>query len=212
MFEAETQEIQKRLSATLEIYDRLEAVHSEYRNARNDQYLYFDTRIEGRHIVFTRALEALRRIVESEICVPASFNYYASDCKADDKVTAAIEKVNNISTDDVLNNFTYCLTPYRYNNKQKYQIKGDTVKLELCHRYSLRLILNTLNILINGSIETKQIYEKCKEALSKDNTFIYRDIKITCYENGNTKLVFANKQILDKMVILLGTVKEARND
>ena len=119
MFEAETQEIQKRLSATLEIYDRLEAVHSEYRNARNDQYLYFDTRIEGRHIVFTRALEALRRIVESEICVPASFNYYASDCKADDKVTAAIEKVNNISTDDVLNNFTYCLTPYRYNNKQK---------------------------------------------------------------------------------------------
>jgi len=212
MFESETIAIQEKLKDTLAIYDKMAALHNEYWNAKNDKYFYFSERIEGRHIVYTRALEALKRLVECEAGIKCNFDAQAHNNFADPEVLEAVKKVNNISTDDVLNHFAYCLTPYRYNNEAKYKIKNDIVEISLCHTYCLRLVLNVLNILINGQIETREIYEKSKEALKNDKTFIYRDVKITCYENGKIKLVFAKKDILDKMVILLGTVRSSKDE
>ena len=212
MFETETIEIQEKLTDTLSIYDKMAALHNEYWNAKTDKYFYFSERIDGRHIVYTRALEALKKLIECEAGIKCNFDPQAHNNFADPEVSEAIKKVNNISTDDVLNYFTYLLTPYRYNKEARYKIKGDIIEIGLCHTYALRLVLNVLNILINGGIETREIYEKSKEALKNDKTFIYRDVKITCYENGKIKLVFAKKDILDKMVILLGAVRSSKDE
>ena len=54
-----------------------------------------------------------------------------------------------------------------------------------------------------NDIETIEVIDKARNALKECNTFVYRNIKITIYKNGKTKLVFANKNTLEKFKKLI---------
>lgn len=194
MFETELKEIQNKLTKTLNEYRKIKKLEKRMHDLYwIDKSIYgLQVNHIGKNSLYERATSDIRYLLEKNGL--RNIGAYTAYNKKEFK--NKIKEVENLKNEDVLKQLSEYI-----NSKSMYSIKpeiaGDTITIGLSD-YNLYLLLNSLNILINGEIENTETLEKARNALKECNTFIYRNIKITVYKNGKTKLVFADKKILEK--------------
>lgn len=202
MFEQEIKEIQSKLVRTLNELRKVKAIekrlHNLYWTEKNIYGIYLSR--ESKNKLYERASSDLFYLLEKN-----GLRGYGSRYNENKKsFKSYIKDIKNLTNDKFIETLkTYINTKNYYSINP--EVNGDTITIGLSD-YSLNLLLNCLNIIINGEIETQEIQDKARNALKNCNTFVYRNIKITFYKNGKTKLVFADKNIQEKFKKLLTTI------
>lgn len=199
--EKEINETKAALIKTLKIYRKLKKQKKEIEQMQNlswedGKILPLWPKFSPKYEIYNTACRHLARKANKLL----GFSYISGGLYEWDEKPGfkrVVESIKEIKTDLVLEEFNDIIW-----NKKLFSLKGNTIKIESMESY-LRLILNILNILINGDFETDEVYEKAIEALNNANTFIYRNIKITLYKNGSMLLVFADDEIKNKFEKLL---------
>lgn len=200
MFEQEIKEVRSKLAKSLMLWreaDRLERKISE--KQYNNEIFWIGYKLGCKSDIYKYACTNINQKI-SDI-LGDNFRFYAYNKKDFKQVC---EEVQNIKKSDVIDKLKQYINSKGWQHIEP-EIFKDTVTIGLSD-YLLPLLLSSLNILINDDIETAETIDKARNALKDCNTFVYRNIKITFYKNGKTKLVFANKNILEKFTKLLTTI------
>lgn len=205
LFTNETQEIRNKLARTLRKWREIKKMEDEIYNLhRADVIFRFYPRVGYIDEIYSNTFSDFNDYVCLQ-CGMRSFIYHIHNKKDFKK---SCEKLSKITNYTILEHFLSLLKPRGYDKEANFEINNSTITLKLHYEYNLRILLNVLNILINKSIETDEIYKKCWNTLKNTNTFIYRNVKITCYQNGKIKMVFGDIEILHKMKFLLDGVED----
>lgn len=201
MFKKEIEETKQALENTFKIYAKMKDLENEYKSLENKLYIDFYTRAYS-STIYNEAIKKLRcAVINTTGIKDIHFRECGYSEKPEEILNEAYNKVSEITEKTILEKLKNMLnTRYNYEKNNRYTIKGDTIELQIDFKHYTKLILNSLNIIINGVIETLEITEKCKEVLKTENTFVYRNIQITSYKNGKTKLVFADSELKNKFV------------
>lgn len=198
MFENEIKETKEKLINTLLNFRKFKKIQRKQEKMhKNNQVYYFDTGALYTTSIYDYASSKLLGDINSML----GFRKLQENCRNKKSFKTNIKLIEKITLEDVLSEFKRVTQGTSYNGK-KTTIADDTINLNLSD-YHLKLVLNAINILKNNELETQEIYKKCREVLKTDNTFIYRDVKITVYKNGKTKLVFADNKLKNKMIEVL---------
>ena len=194
MFEQEIKEIQSKLVRTLNELRKVKAIEKRLHNLYwIDNSIYgLSLHRESKNKLYERASSDLFYLLEKN-----GLRGYGSRYNENKKsFKSYVEDIKNLTNDKFIETLKTYVNAKNYYNINP-EVNGDTITIGLSD-YLLNLLLNCLNIIVNGQIETQEIQDKARNTLKECNTFVYRNIKITIYKNGKTKLVFADKKILEK--------------
>lgn len=202
MFEQEIKQVRNKLAKSLILWreaDRLERKISQEEHSKNDTVYWIGNSLKSKCYIYEYAGNDLSRRIKKQIgdCFRMFPCYDSKDFKK------ACNEARNTQKSDIINKLKQYINSKGWQHIQP-KITNDTITIRL-NNYNLNLLLTSLNILINDNIETYEVIDKARNALKDCNTFVYRNIKITFYKNGKTKLVFANKNIQEKFTKLLTT-------
>lgn len=177
--------------------DRLERKIRKEEAFKNDTVYWIGHSLKSKCYIYEYAGNDLSQRRRSRIgdCFRMSPCYNSKDFKK------ACNKARNTQKSDIIDKLKQYINSKGWQHIQP-EIINNSITIGLSG-YNLELLLSSLNILINDDIETYEVIEKARNALKDCNTFVYRNIKITIYKNGKTKLVFANKTILNKFKELI---------
>lgn len=206
------EEATKKLTKTLELHDKIKEVVApvEYNSPTRKEYLCFYVKHDLENELYNRAmidiyvkaskLIGLNRyndplISYDELRWDNSKDYmqhYKNYCK----------KIMSIDNEAILEDFNRSMLSY-HTKEMEVDIKGDIITLK--KSTSITFVINILNILKNNKLECTEIINKLSDL--KENTFIYRDVKITHYQNGNIKLNFADDELKKAFIKVLDSKK-----
>ena len=200
MFEQEIKEVRNKLAKSLILWreaDRLERKIRKEEAFENNTVYWIGHSLKSKCDIYEYAGNDLSQRRRSRIgdCFRVSPCYNSKDFKK------ACNTARNTQKSDIIDKLKQYINSKGWQHIQP-EIINNTIIVGL-RDYNLELLLSSLNILINDDIETVEVIDKAKNALKDCNTFVYRNIKITIYKNGKTKLVFADKIILEKFKELI---------
>lgn len=200
MFEQEIKQVRNKLAKSLILWreaDRLERKITQQEHSKNDTVYWIGNSLKSKCYIYEHAGNDLSRHIKRQIG-----DYFRTPICYDSKdFKKACNEARNTQKSDIINKLKKYINSKGWQHIQP-KITNDTITIGL-NDYNLNLLLTSLNILINDNIETYEVIDKARNALKDCNTFVYRNIKITFYKNGKTKLVFADKKILEKFKELI---------
>ena len=208
MFEQEIKEVRSKLAKSLILWreaDRLERKIKQEEAFKNNTVYWIGHSLKSKCYIYEYAGNDLSQRRRSRIgdCFRMSPCYNSKDFKK------ACNTARNTQKCDIIDKLKQYINSKGWQHIQP-EITNNTIiiglsdyNLEGLSDYNLELLLSSLNILINDNIETAEVIDKARTALQESNTFVYRNIKITMYKNGKTKLVFADKNTLEKFKKLI---------
>lgn len=200
MFEQEIKQVRSKLAKSLISWREADRMERKIREQQyNNEIFYIGHRLDGKGSIYQYAGTHLNQII-SEV-LGDTFRFY---CYGKKEFKQVCEKAQNIKKSDVIDKLKQYINSKGWQHIEP-EIVKDTVTIGLSD-YLLPLLLSSLNTLINDDIETAETIDKARKALKNCNTFVYRNIKITFYKNGKTKLVFADKNIQENFTKLLTTI------
>lgn len=200
MFEQEIKEVRSKLAKSLMLWreaDRLERKIRQEEALKNNTVYGIGHSLKPKCYIYEDAGNDLSYRRRSRIgdC------FRMSPCCNSKDFKKACNEAKNTRKCDIIDKLKQYINSKGWQHIQP-KITNDTIIIGLSD-YNLALLLTSLNILINDNIETIEVIDKAQNALKDCNTFVYRNIKITVYKNGKTKLVFADKSILEKFKKLI---------
>ena len=200
MFEQEIKEVRNKLAKSLILWreaDRLERKISQEEDYKKNNVYRIGHSVEPKYYIYECAGNDLSRRRKNRIgnC------FRMSPCCNSKEFKRACNTAKNTQKSDIIDKLKQYINSKGWQHIQP-EITNNTIIIGLSD-YNLELLLSSLNILINDDIETAEVIDKARTALKEFNTFVYRNIKITMYKNGKTKLVFGNKSILEKFKELI---------
>lgn len=203
MFEQDIKEVRSKLAKSLILWreaDRLERKIRQEEAFKNNTVYWIGHSVKSKCYIYEYAGNDLSQRRRNRIgdCFRMPPCYNSKDFKK------ACNEARNMQKSDIIDKLKQYINSKGWRHIQP-EITNDRIIIGLSD-YSLDLLLTSLNILINDDIETAETIDKAKKAFKDCNTFVYRNIKITFYKNGKTKLVFADKNIQEKFTKLLTTI------
>ena len=200
MFEQEIKEVRSKLAKSLILWreaDRLERKIRQEEAFENNAVYWIGHSVKSKCYIYEYAGNDLSQRRRNRIgdCFRMAPCYNSKDFKK------ACNEARNTQKCDIIDKLKQYINSKGWQHIQP-EIINNTITIGLGD-YSLDLLLTGLNILINDDIETVEVIDKARNALKECNTFVYRNIKITIYKNGKTKLVFADKSTLEKFKKLI---------
>ena len=200
MFEQEIKEVRSKLAKSLILWREADSLERKIRQEeafKNNTVYWIGHSLKSKCYIYEYAGNDLNQRRRNRIgdCFRMSPCYSSKDFKK------ACNTVRNTQKNDIINRLKEYINSEGWQHIQP-EIINNAITIGLSD-YNLNLLLTSLNILINDDIETVEVIDKARNALKECNTFVYRNIKITIYKNGKTKLVFADKNILEKFKELI---------
>ena len=200
MFEQDIKEVRSKLAKSLILWreaDRLERKIRQEEDYKKNTVYWIGHSVKSKCYIYEYAGNDLSQRRRSRIgdCFRMSPCYNSKDFKK------ACNEARNTKKSDIIDKLKQYINSKGWQHIQP-EIINNSITVGLSD-YNLELLLSSLNILINDDIETVEVIDKARNALKECNTFVYRNIKITIYKNGKTKLVFADKSILEKFKKLI---------
>ena len=200
MFEQEIKEVRTKLAKSLILWreaDRLERKIRQEEDYKKNTVYWIGHSVKPKCYIYEYAGNDLSQRRRSRI----GYCFRMSPCYSSKDFKKACNTARNTQKSDIINRLKECINSKGCQHIQP-EIINNSITVGLSD-YNLELLLSSLNILINDNIETVEVIDKARNALKECNTFVYRNIKITIYKNGKTKLVFADKSILEKFKKLI---------
>ena len=200
MFEQDIKEVRNKLAKSLILWreaDRLERKIRQEEDYKKNTVYWIGHSVKSKCYIYEYAGNDLSQRRKNRIgdCFRMSPCYNSKDFKK------ACNTARNTQKSDIIDKLKQYINSKGWQHIQP-EITNDTIIIGLSD-YNLELLLSSLNILINDDIETYEVTDKARNALKDCNTFVYRNIKITIYKNGKTKLVFDDKSTLEKFKKLI---------
>ena len=200
MFEQDIKEVRTKLAKSLILWreaDRLERKIRQEEAFENDTVYWIGHNLKSKCYIYEYAGNDLSQRRRSRIgdC------FRISPCDNSKDFKKACNEAKNMQKSDIIDKLKQYINSKGWQHIQP-EVINNTIIVGL-RDYNLELLLSSLNILINDDIETYEVIDKARNALKDCNTFVYRNIKITIYKNGKTKLVFSDKKILEKFKELI---------
>lgn len=200
MFEQDIKEVRSKLAKSLILWreaDRLERKIRQEEDYKKNTVYWIGHSVKSKCYIYEYAGNDLSQRRRNRIgdCFRMSPCYNSKDFKK------ACNEARNTQKCDIIDKLKQYINSKGWQHMQP-EIINNSITIGLSD-YNLELLLSSLNILINDNIETTEVIDKARNALKECNTFVYRNIKITIYKNGKTKLVFADKSTLEKFKKLI---------